>query len=145
MKRALEGGFEIDDDKDRVDVAAVHAFLAEHSYWARGRPANVVRQTIAEATRVVAIYDGDKLIAFARTVSDRVSFGWLADVFVLPEYRGRGLGVELVRAAVVDSPIKPRRWILGTADAHGLYERFGFGKPSDRLMVWQVDPEPPQE
>jgi GNAT superfamily N-acetyltransferase len=139
MKRALPGGFEADDDPSRIDVDVVHAFLSEHSYWARGRSRETVERLVREATRVVGIYDaGGALIGFSRTVSDGVSFAWLADVFVLPAYRGRGLGVELIRETVVNAPMKPRRWILGTLDAHGLYAKFGFGAPSERMMTYEV-------
>jgi GNAT superfamily N-acetyltransferase len=138
VKRVLPNGFEVDDDRTRVDVVAVHAFLSSHSYWARGRSLSTVERLIREATRVVGIYDGATQVAFSRTVSDGVSFAWLADVFVMPEYRGRGLGVELVRETVVNAPMKPRRWILGTMDAHGLYAKFGFGAPSERMMTYEV-------
>ena len=134
MKRALPGGFELDDDSGRVDVDALHEFLSEHAYWALGRPRETVERLVREASRVVGLYDGDRLIGFARTVSDGQSFAYLADVYVLPEYRGRGLGVELVREAVENSPFADRRWLLHTEDAHELYEKLGFGKPGYKLM-----------
>jgi ribosomal protein S18 acetylase RimI-like enzyme len=122
-----------------VDVDALHAFLSEHAYWAFGRPRETVERLVGEASRVVGLYEGARLIGFARTVSDGQSFAYLADVYVLPEYRGRGLGVELVREAVENGPFADRRWLLHTEDAHALYEKLGFGKPGDKLM----EREPP--
>ena len=126
MKRELPGGLELDDDPGRVDVDAVYAFLSTEAYWAKGRPRETVERLIREASRVVGLYEGERLIGFARTVSDDASFAYLADVYVLPEYRGRGLGVELVTEAVENGPYAKRRWLLHTQDAHSLYERFGF-------------------
>ncbi len=131
MKRELPGGLELDDDPGRVDVDAVYAFLSTEAYWAKGRPRETVERLIREASRVVGLYEGERLIGFARTVSDDASFAYLADVYVLPEYRGRGLGVELVTEAVENGPYAKRRWLLHTQDAHSLYERFGF-RPSER-------------
>ena len=134
MRRVLPGGFELDDDRDRVDVDAVHDFLANHSYWARGRPREVVERLVREATRVVGVYHGDDQIGFARVVSDDEVFAYLLDVYVLPQYRGRGLGTELVRAVVDGGPQRGLRWLLGTADANELYEKFGFGPVSTIMM-----------
>jgi ribosomal protein S18 acetylase RimI-like enzyme len=134
VRRALANGIELDDDRDRVDLDALHAFLSEHAYWALGRPRETVERLVREASRVVGLYDGDRLIGFARTVSDGQSFAYLADVYVLPEYRGRGLGVELVREAVENGPFADRRWLLHTEDAHALYEKLGFRKPGYKLM-----------
>jgi len=130
----MDGGIELDDDPARIDVDAVHRFLSTESYWARGRSRATVEALVRSASRVVGVYDAGELIGFARTVSDGLSFGWLADLYVLAAYRGRGIGLELVREAVVRSPLKPRRWFLGTADAHGLYAKVGFGPPSERIM-----------
>jgi ribosomal protein S18 acetylase RimI-like enzyme len=134
VKRQLPGGFELDDDPGRVDVDAVHAFLSEHAYWARGRPREIVERLVHDASRVVGLYEGERQIGFARTVSDGQSFAYLADVYVLPECRGRGLGIELVREAVDNGPFADRRWLLHTEDAHALYEKLGFGKPGAKLM-----------
>ncbi len=137
MKRTLSGGFELDDDSERIDVGAVHRFLSEESYWAQGRARDTVERLIREAQRVVGLYHGERQIGFTRTVSDGVAFAYLADVYVLPEYRGRGLGVELVRETVENGPYSDRKWLLHTTDAHGLYERFGFGPPSGKVMERQ--------
>jgi ribosomal protein S18 acetylase RimI-like enzyme len=134
VRRELPGGFEIDDDPGRVDVDAVHDFLANHSYWAKGRPREVVERLVREATRVVGLYRGDAQVGFARVVSDDEVFGYLADVYVLPEFRGRGLGLEIVREAVDRGPQRDLRWLLGTADANELYEKLGFGPVSSIMM-----------
>ncbi|HEY7137857.1 MAG TPA: GNAT family N-acetyltransferase [Acidimicrobiia bacterium] len=135
MRRSLGAGYELDDDPARLDVDAVHRFLVEESYWARGRGPDSTRAVVASAARVVGLYAPDGAQAgFARVVSDDTSFAWLADVFVLPDHRGRGLGVELVREAVEGGTQAHLHWLLGTRDAHGLYGRFGFGTPSERIL-----------
>ncbi len=134
MKRELPGGFELDDDPTRIDVDAAYAFLSTEAYWAKGRSREAVERLIREASRVVGLYEGERQVGFARTVSDGQSFAYLADVYVLPELRGQGLGIELVREAVDRGPYAGRRWLLHTDDAHALYERLGFGKPNEKLM-----------
>jgi GNAT superfamily N-acetyltransferase len=125
---------ELDDDPGRIDVAAVHDYLANESYWAKGRPYEVVERLVREAQRVVGVYDGERQVGFARAFTDGVALVYLADVYVLPEYRGRGVGVQLVREMVENGPYAGLRWILHTRDAHGLYRKAGFGEPSDRVM-----------
>jgi GNAT superfamily N-acetyltransferase len=133
VKRELPGGLELDDDPKRVDVDAVHDFISNHSYWAPGRPHDVQEDLIRSSIRVVGLYDGDRQIGFARAAGD-AHLVYLADVYVLPEYRGGGLGVEVVREMIENGPYAGERWLLHTADAHKLYEKFGFGPPSDRVM-----------
>jgi GNAT superfamily N-acetyltransferase len=133
MKRSLDGGYELDDDPARVDVDAVHAFLTQ-SYWAEGRSRETVERLVQGAQRVVGLYLEGRQIGFCRAVSDDASLTYLADVYVLPEHRGRGLGVELVREMIDNGPYARRRWLLHTRDAHELYRRFGFGLPNERLM-----------
>jgi GNAT superfamily N-acetyltransferase len=125
---------QFDDDPGRIDVAAVHDYLANESYWAKGRPYEVVERLIREAQRVVGVYDGERQVGFARAFTDGVSLVYLADVYVLPEYRGQGVGVQLVREMVENGPYDGLRWILHTRDAHGLYRKAGFGEPSERVM-----------
>jgi GNAT superfamily N-acetyltransferase len=133
VKRALAGGFELDDDTARVDLDAVWAFLSNEAYWGRERSRNEVERQIGEAWRVIGLYREGRQVGFARVLSDG-GIAYLADVYVLAEHRGRGLGTELVRAAVDEGPQRHLRWLLHTRDAHGLYERFGFGPPSDRVL-----------
>jgi len=135
VRRELGDGIELDDDVARVDVDAVHAYLTT-AYWALGRTREKVVDVVGGAARVVGLYDGDRQIGFCRVASDGERFAWLADVYVLEAYRGRGLGVELIREAVENGPQAHLEWYLKTKDARGLYERFGFGPPRDeRLMV----------
>ena len=134
MKRELEGGLELDDDRDRIDIAAVHRYLAEESYWAQGRPYEDVKLLVREAARVVGLYDDGRQIGFCRAARCAPGLFYLADVYVLDDYRGRGLGVELVREMIDGGPLAGRKWLLHTEDAHDLYRRFGFTEPSYKLM-----------
>ncbi len=133
MTRDLGDGFELDDDPARIDREAVHGFLTT-SYWAEGRPREVQDALVESSQRVVGLYREGRQVGFSRTVTDGQIHAYLADVYVLPEFRGRGLGVELVRFSVEESPFADCRWLLHTADAHGLYRRFGFVAPSERLL-----------
>ena len=134
MRRALADGIELDDDPARVDIDAVHDFLANVSYWAEGRPRETVERLVREAQRVIGVYDGTKQVGFARAFTDGESLVYLADVYVLEEYRGRGLGVELVREMVDNGPYADQRWLLHTRDAHDLYRKFGFAEASERVL-----------
>ena len=137
MRRDLGDGIELDDDPDRIDVDAVHDFLSNHAYWAQGRPRETVERTVREASRVVGLYADGRQIGFARAFTDGIAAVYLADVYVLPDHRGRGLGFELVREMVEGSPWADQRWLLHTRDAHELYRRLGFGAPSGRVMERQ--------
>jgi len=134
VRRALSHGIELDDDPARVDVDAVHDYLANESYWARGRPRDVVERLVHEASRIVGLYDGERQIGFARAFTDGAAAVYLADVYVLAEHRGRGLGLELVREMIGGSPWPHLKWLLHTKDAHGLYRKLGFAAPDARVM-----------
>lgn len=134
MKRALGDGLELDDAKERIDRAEVHRFLSEESYWATGRLRETQDRLIDEASRVVGLYDGERQIGFCRAFSDGLSLAYLADVYVLAEYRARGLGEELVREMVENGPYANVKWVLHTTDAHPLYRKLGFGEPGYKLM-----------
>ena len=135
MRRELAGGYELDDDRDRIDVDVVHRFLSEEAYWALGRDRDTVERLVRESARVLGVYRGDEQVGFARVVSDGTAMAWLGDVFVLPEHRGRGLGAELVREAVEYPAHHDLTWFLNTRDAHPLYAKFGFELPNERTMV----------
>jgi ribosomal protein S18 acetylase RimI-like enzyme len=146
MRRSLGDGFELDDDPARIDAGAVHAYIAGESYWGRGRSLELVERTITGSQRVVGLYHGDRQVGFARAVSDGVTVGYLADVYVLAPYRGRGLGLELVRETLDSGPGWPVRWLLHTADAQGLYRKLGFaeGTAAYPLMERGRAPAPEQ-
>jgi GNAT superfamily N-acetyltransferase len=134
MRRDLGDGFELDDDRERVDIGTVHRFLSEEAYWALGRTRETQERLVREASRVVGVYHEGRQVGFARAVTDGVAFVYLADVYVLPEHRGRGLGLELVREMVERGPYADRKWILHTEDAHDLYRRLGFDTPGYKVM-----------
>ena len=132
--RELADGIVVDDDKARLDRAEVHRFLSEESYWAKGRAREAQEHLIDVAARVVGLYDGERQIGFCRATSDGISIAYLADVYVLTGYRGRGLGEELVREMVESGELAGVRWILHTEDAHDLYRKFGFEEPSYKVL-----------
>ena len=134
VRRKLSDGYELDDSVSRIDARSVHAYLSKQSYWARGRSLFQVLQSIVIAARVVGLYQDDRQVGFARVVSDKISIAYLADVYVLPEHRGRGLGLELCRFAVDARPLSGLKWVLHTADAHELYAKLGFVEASARTM-----------
>jgi hypothetical protein len=150
--RERPDGIVFDDDRSRVDVDAVHRFLSEESYWAQGRTRETVERLLADATRVVAGYDGGRQIAFARCFSDGVSLSWIGDVYVEGTHRGRRVGEDLVRFLVDGSDFPDIRWMLATRDAHTFYARLGFGepgpficeRPAQRPPVPPVPPVPPR-
>ena len=125
-----------DDDPRRVDVELVWQFLSEHAYWGRWRTRQDVERQVAGAWRVVGCYEepAGRMVGFARATSDGVGLAYLADVFVLPEHRGHGLGQRLVDVMVDQGPGADFRWLLHTADAHGLYRKFGFTTPDQTLL-----------
>ena len=134
MRREVGDGLELDDDEGRIDRAEVHRWLSEVSYWAAGRPRATQDRLIDDAQRVVGLYDGGRQIGFCRAASDGVSFVYLADVYVLEEYRGRGLGEALVRFMIDESPYADVRWLLHTTNMHPLYRKLGFAEPDYKVM-----------
>jgi GNAT superfamily N-acetyltransferase len=134
VRRDLGNGYELDDDPARIDLDAVQAYLGGESYWAKGRPLAEVERLVREAHRVVGLYKDGAQVGFCRASTDGASFVYLADVYVLDDHRGHGLGLELVREMIENGPYAKRRWILHTRDMHRLYEKFGFGPPSERVM-----------
>ena len=134
MKRDLGAGYELDDDPERIDREAVHRYLCDESYWAAGRTREVQDALIDSASRVVGLYHEGRQVGFSRAISDGHVQSYLADVFVLDGHRGRGLGVELVRFSVDEGPLARTKWVLHTADAHGLYRKLGFEDPGPRTL-----------
>jgi GNAT superfamily N-acetyltransferase len=116
----------ISTDKTQLDVTYIHNYLSQESYWAKNIPMEIVLRSI-EGSICFGVYDGEQQIGFARVISDHATFGYLADVFVDPAYRGKGISKQLMRYIMDYKPLKGlRRMMLATLDAHGLYEQFGF-------------------
>jgi GNAT superfamily N-acetyltransferase len=117
--------YEISTDPARIDAVMVHEFLT-NSYWAKGIPLETVQRSI-ENSIAFGVYHGQQLVGFARIISDLATFAYLADVFILPSHRGRGLSRWLMECIVGHPDLQGlRRWMLGTQDAHGLYAKYGF-------------------
>jgi GNAT superfamily N-acetyltransferase len=125
LPRRREDGYLVTTDPERVDLDVVWTFLRE-SYWSPGIERDVVARAIAHSIPFSLWAPEGGQAGFARVVTDRTRFAWLADVFVLKAHRGRGLGVWLVDTVVSHPDLAGLRIVLATADAHGLYERFGF-------------------
>ena len=116
----------ISTDPAELDIGLIHRFLSEESYWARGIPRATLERALAHSLCVGGYLDG-RQVAFARAVTDQATFAYLADVFVLPEYRGRGFGRQIIDALLADPRLQGlRRWHLVTRDMHRLYARCGF-------------------
>jgi len=137
-----KGPYLISTDVERLDVELIHRFLSTSSYWAQRRTLSEVKKSLQNSVNF-GLYEGKSQIGFARVVTDCSTFAWLADVFVLPAYRGRGLSKWLLSIIVnYREFVGMRRWVLATKDAHELYRKFGFIalENSDRWME-RFDPE----
>lgn len=133
--------FVISTDPTQLDLPVIHGFL-HTSYWARGIPLEVVEQAVANSL-MFGIYHNDQQIGGARIVTDYATFAYIADVFVLDAFRGQGLGKWLMEIVIAHPQLQGlRRWMLMTADAHGLYQQFGFtplARPDRALELWFPD------
>jgi len=117
---------EISTDIDRLDIDVIHRFLSESSYWASGIPLDLVERAI-ENSLCFGAFDGGAQVGFARVITDYATYGYIADVFVLPSHRGQGIGKELMQAIRNHRDLQRlRRWHLVTRDAHNLYATVGF-------------------
>jgi GNAT superfamily N-acetyltransferase len=133
--------YTISTDRDRLDIRVIHDYISNQSYWGKGRAMEVVERAIANSLNF-GLYQNEQLIGFARVVTDYATFAWVADVFVLPEFRGRGLSKWLMEVMLAHPRLqKFRRWVLSTKDAHSLYARFGF-IPLHRAERWMERPDP---
>lgn len=135
-------GFTISTNKDHLDIEAIYQFLRHESYWANGIAKELVQAAITHSSLCYGIYEGNpsigpaKQVGFARVVSDFVRFAWLGDVFVLPDYRGKGLSKWLMSLIVEHPHLKGTSFLLATQDAHSLYAQYGFqplGQIENRL------------
>src|SRR5262249_23966970 len=125
MTEFTRGVYTISTDAERLDIEVIHRFLTR-SYWANGVPREIVVRSISYSLPF-GIYRGESQVGFARVISDCATFAYLADVFVLEEHRGVGLSKWLMEVIVSDPRLQGlRRWMLATADAHGLYGQYGF-------------------
>ena len=135
------GDYQISTDKSRFDLNLIHDFLNDESYWATGRSLETIKRSI-EHSLSFGIYRGDSQVGFARVVTDYATFGWLADVFIVKERRGEGLGKWLMEVILAHPDLQGfRRWTLATKDAHELYRRFGF-KELKRPERWMERRDP---
>jgi N-acetylglutamate synthase-like GNAT family acetyltransferase len=126
-----DGDVDITTDPGRVDVDLVHRFLSESSYWAQGRSRDIVERSIRNSLCFSVLVDG-RQVGFARVATDRAVFAYLMDVFILPEWRGRGLSKRLMQTILGHPDLQGLKlFLLRTSDAHGLYRQFGF-EPIDR-------------
>jgi GNAT superfamily N-acetyltransferase len=124
-----DSSFEVSTDQSRLDIPMIYRYLSEQSTWAVGISRPVVERALENSLCFGGFVDG-RQIAFARVVTDYSTFGNLVDVFVIPEYRGRGYGKLLMRSVMEHPSLQRlRRFMLATTDAHALYERFGFTRP----------------
>jgi GNAT superfamily N-acetyltransferase len=120
-----EEGFLLSDDPARIDLDVVHGYLTR-SYWSAGIPRDLVERAIRNSL-VFGLYFANRQVGFARVITDRATFAYLCDVFVLEDFQGRGLGKWMMEAVTSHPDLQGlRRFLLATRDAHGLYERFGF-------------------
>ena len=120
------GDLLISTDPARLDLDVVHGYLSGESYWARGVPRDRLERALAHSL-CFGLYRGERQIGFARVVTDRATFAYLADVFVLPEHSGKGVAKKLLRTILAHPDLQGlRRFLLATKDAHGLYAQFGF-------------------
>jgi GNAT superfamily N-acetyltransferase len=130
-------GYELDDEPIRVDRDAVWSFLTRQAYWGRWRTRQDVERQLDSAWRLVGVYEagrGGLMVGFSRAISDGVAYAYLADLYVELTARSQGLGRELVRVMIDCGPGAGFRWSLHTADAHGLYEQFGFARPDHTYL-----------
>jgi GNAT superfamily N-acetyltransferase len=125
------GEFVISTDPGRLDVDAVHAYLSGESYWARGVPRDRLERAMRHSL-CFGLYEGERQIGFARIVTDRATFAYLCDVFLLDAYRGRGLGTWMMESIAAHPDLTGlRRWLLATRDAHPFYQRLGWSTPEN--------------
>jgi GNAT superfamily N-acetyltransferase len=138
-------GYWVSDDASLLDMARLHGWMSTESYWARGRPLEKTEKAVANSLNF-GLYDkSGSQVGFCRWVTDGATFAWLCDVFVDTSHRGKGLGVFLVDVATSHPTVHDLRLLLGTADAHELYRKFGFTAVTspERLMEVRKEVPPP--
>jgi len=132
-----EDGYVFSDDPNKIDVFALHRYLSTQSYWAKGIPMETVQRSV-DNSLCFGIYKDTLQIGFARWVTDRATFGYLADVYIDEAHRGKGLSKKLMSLMMFHKDLQGlRRYVLATVDAHGLYAQYGFKaiEHPERLMA----------
>jgi GNAT superfamily N-acetyltransferase len=120
------GEFTISDDKSRLQLDVIQKYLSEDSYWAQGRTREITERAI-ENSICFGVYEGEKQAGFARVITDKATFAYIGDVFILPEYQKKSLSKRLMEAILSHPELQNlRRWVLATKDAHGLYAQYEF-------------------
>jgi GNAT superfamily N-acetyltransferase len=136
LERTL-GEFTLSTDRTRLDLDVIHGFLSG-CYWSPGIPRAVVERAVA-GSLCFGVYAGRRQVGFCRVITDAATFAYLADVFVVPEYRGRGLSKWMMQCVREHPDLQGlRRFLLGTRDAHGLYRQFGFAAPRDPSIWMEI-------
>lgn len=135
---------QISTDKSRLNIDLIHNYLSNESYWAKGRSIEKVKLSI-ENSICFGVYLDEAQIGFARVVTDYAVFAWILDVFILKDFQGRGYGKKLMNTIMTQNNLQNLlRWGLGTDDAHGLYEQYGFKplkKPQNMMEIVAVKPD----
>ena len=135
----LNQGFHISTDKSLLDIDMIYNYLDKESYWAQGIPPEKIKKAI-DGSLCFGVYLNKQQVGFARIVTDKATFAYLCDVFVLPHFRRKGLSKWMVQTIVQHPDLQGlRRWSLATADAHGLYNQFGFkqlAKPDNWMEIF---------
>ncbi|TWJ00876.1 N-acetylglutamate synthase-like GNAT family acetyltransferase [Mucilaginibacter frigoritolerans] len=136
----LKKGFQISTDKNLLDIEVIYKYLNEDSYWAQGIPSERLTRAI-ENSLCFGVYSQAHLAGFARVITDKATFAYICDVFILPQFRGVGLSKWLIQTIVEHPELQGlRRWSLATSDAHGLYSQFGFSsitKPESWMEIFK--------
>jgi GNAT superfamily N-acetyltransferase len=137
MTEWIRSGYRISTDREQLDVDMIWGFLRE-SYWAANIPRATVERAI-DGSMAFGLYHGSRQIGFARVITDKATFAYLADVFVLDEFRGKGLGEWLIQVIIEHPDLAGlRRWSLATRDAHALYAKFGFTPLRDPARFMEI-------
>ena len=135
MNEKNRGEFLFSTDRKKLDIEYIHHYLSLESYWAKNIPIQIVKTSI-EGSLCFGVYLNNQQIGFARVITDYATFGYLADVFIVEEYRGKGLSKWLMQTIFDNEELQGfRGWMLGTKDAHGLYEKFGFKLTNDTTRI----------
>ncbi|HXD06425.1 MAG TPA: GNAT family N-acetyltransferase [Burkholderiaceae bacterium] len=137
MSQTIEDEYEISEDKGRLDIDAIHAYLTQ-SYWSPGISREIVQRAV-EGSMCFGVYRGAAQVGFARVITDQATFAYLADVYILEPHRGRGLSKRLMRYIVSRPQLRGlRRFMLVTRDAHELYRQFGFTELANPARMMEI-------